>query len=86
MPNFSRETFKLARAPRTQKCSCGCGQTIVKTQLVHVRAQEGRGHGENRLIDLEEHYRAWLDQEARKYAANRAAQDRRFAEYLGGRR
>lgn len=85
--NLGRETFQLLPAPRWQYCSCGCRQPIAKGQLVHTRKLQGqRVQGSNRILDLEDHYRAWLDNEARKYAAQQAANDRAFAEYLGGRR
>jgi hypothetical protein len=84
--DLSRETFKVEQAPRWQRCSCGCGQVISEGLTVYGRASLSRGGGTTRIIDLEDHYRAWLEKEARKAAAIRAQQDPAFASYLGGRR
>lgn len=80
--DLSRETFKLVSAPRSQRCACKCGQTISPGQLVYARPQTGRGHGTTRIIDLEDHYRSWLENTAREYAARMAAVDKNFAQYL----
>ena len=80
--DLSRETFTLVPAPRCQRCACKCGQVIAKDQLVYARPQIGRGHGTTRIIDLEDHYRSWLENTAREYAAMRAATDKSFANYL----
>lgn len=83
MPDFSKQTFRLVSAPRLQRCSCGCGQFLAKGQQVYARPQTGRGQGENRIIDLGEHYRAWLDKTAHQYALAQAMKDPKFKEYLG---
>lgn len=82
--NFSRETFIRVTAVRRQPCSCGCGTWIAKGQEVYARPQQQRGRGDNRIIDLEEHYQRWLEHTAHKYAMAAAANDRKFREYLGG--
>ena len=83
MPDFSKQTFREVSAPRLQRCSCGCGQFIAKGQEVYARTQTERGRGENRIIDLDEHYRAWLEHAAHQYAMAQAAKDQAFKEYLG---
>lgn len=80
--DLSRETFTVVTAPRSQRCACKCGQMIVLGQQVYARPQTGRGHGTIRIIDLEDHYRSWLENTAREYAAMRAATDKSFAQYL----
>lgn len=84
MSDFSRNSFRPVDAPRIQRCSCGCGQTIAEGQRVFARPQTERGRGENRIIDLDDHYRAWLEHTAHRYAQAQAMGDRRFKEYLNG--
>ena len=85
MPDFSRATFSLVSATRDQPCACKCGQKIKKGQMVYARAQVGRGSGTTRIIDLDDHYRSWLEHTAHQYAAAQAATDPAFRAYLGGR-
>lgn len=80
--DLSRETFTVVPAPRSQRCACKCGQMIAMGQPVYARPNTGRGHGTTRIIDLEDHYRSWLENTAREYAARIAAVDKSFANYL----
>lgn len=80
--DVSRQSFRLEAAPRKQRCCCKCGQWIAKGQLVHVRPNLGRSGGHTRIIDLEDHYRDWLEVTAKAAAAVRAASDKEFSRYL----
>jgi len=58
---------------------------IKRHQMVYARHQTGRGSGTTRIIDLDDHYRSWLEHVAHQYAAAQAAVDPAFKRYLGGR-
>lgn len=88
MPDLSRQTFRVVAAPRYQKCSCGCGQNIQKGEMVFARPSllGLRRTGENRIIDLEDHYHAWVESVVHQLATAKASKDSEFSRYLGGRR